>query len=62
MSHQWMKYLLIFSLSINLGGVATFLYSQFQKEQLSIPNQEAPHPALKELVTHLNLDPEQSEM
>jgi len=62
MSHQWMKYLLILSLSINMGGVATFLYSQFQYQQLSILNQEAPPPALKELVTLLNLDPEQREM
>jgi Spy/CpxP family protein refolding chaperone len=62
MSHQWLKYLLIFSLSINLGGVATFLYSRFQNQQLSILNQEAPPPALRELVTLLNLDPEQREM
>jgi hypothetical protein len=62
MSYQWMKYLLIFSLSINMGGVATFLYSQFQNQQLSILNQEAPPPALKELVTLLNLDLEQREM
>ena len=62
MSHQWMKYLLIFSLSINMGGVATLLYSQFQNQQLSILNQETPPPALKELVTLLNLDPEQREI
>lgn len=62
MSRQWLKYLLIFSLSINLGGVASFLYFQFQNQRLSILNQEAPPPGLKELVTLLNLDPEQGEM
>lgn len=62
MSRQWLKYLLIFSLSINVGGVATFLYSRFQNWQPPISNQEAPSPALKELVTLLNLDPEQREM
>ena len=62
MLRQWLKYLLIFSLSINVGGVATFLYSWFQNQQTSILNQEAPPPALRELVTLLNLDPEQREM
>jgi hypothetical protein len=62
MSSQWLKYLLIFSLSINLGGVAAFLYPRFQNWQSPILNQEALPPALRELVTLLNLDPEQREI
>ena len=45
-----------------MGGVATLLYSRFQNRQPSILNQEAPPPALRELVTLLNLDPEQREI
>ena len=59
---HWTTYLLIVSLSINMGGVATLLFSQFQNQQPSILNQEAPPPALRELVTLLNLDPEQREI
>lgn len=61
MLRQWLKYLLIFSLSINVGGVATFIYSKFINQQTPFVKQEAPPPALKELVTLLNLDPEQRE-
>jgi hypothetical protein len=60
MCRHWTTYLLIVSLSINVGGVATLLYFQFQNRQPSILNQEAPPPALRKLVTLLNLDPEQS--
>ena len=61
MCRHWTTYLLIVSLSINVGGVATLLYFRFQNRQPSILNQEAPPPALRKLVTLLNLDPEQRE-
>jgi hypothetical protein len=59
---HWTTYLLIVSLSINMGGVATLLYSRFQNRQPSILDQEASPPALRELVTLLKLDPEQREI
>ena len=62
MFRHWTTYLLIVSLSINVGGVATLLYSRFQNRQPSILNQEVPAPALRELVTLLKLDPEQREI
>jgi Spy/CpxP family protein refolding chaperone len=62
MSRQWLKYLLIFSLSINMGGVAAFLYSKYWVRPKQVSDQTQLPPSLKELVTFLNLNPEQSEM
>ncbi len=62
MKRPWLTYLLIFSLSLNVGGIAAFLYSWVQNMQSPITFQESPPPALRELVTLLNLDPEQHEM
>ena len=59
---HWTTYLLIVSLSLNVGGVTTLLYFRFQNRQPSTLNQETPPPALRELVTLLNLDPEQREI
>ena len=53
---------LIFSLSLNVGGITAFLYSWFQNRQPPITFQEAPPPALRELVNLLKLDHVQLEV
>lgn len=62
MKRPWLTYLLIFSLSLNVGGIAAFLYSWVQNMQSPNTFQESPPPALRELATLLNLDPDQREI
>jgi Spy/CpxP family protein refolding chaperone len=62
MKQTWLKYLLVYSLSLNVGGITAFLYSWAQNQQPAILNQEAPPSALRELVTLLKFDPEQRQI
>jgi Spy/CpxP family protein refolding chaperone len=59
MKRNWLLYLVIFSLALNLGTIGTFAYLRYQDRQTA-PGQEAPGPMrLRELWLALKLDPEQ---
>jgi hypothetical protein len=62
MKRLWLTYLLIFSLSLNVGGITAFLYSWVQNRQPPNTFQEGQPPALRELMNLLNLDNVQLEI
>jgi Spy/CpxP family protein refolding chaperone len=59
MKHNWLLYLVIFSLALNLGTVGTLLYLHFQGPP---PRPAGPPPMpVRELWGSLNLDPQQQQ-
>ena len=59
MKRNWLWYLVIFSLALNLGTIGAFVYLRYQDKQ-AVVGQEGPEPmGLRELWLRLNLDAEQ---
>lgn len=59
MKRNWLLYLVIFSLALNLGTIGAFAYLRYQDRQ-TVSGQEAPGPmGLRDLRLALNLDKEQ---
>ena len=59
MRRDWLLYLVIFSLALNLGTIGTFAYLRWQDQQVeSPPPEEAPLP-FRRLIQELNLDQQQ---
>jgi Spy/CpxP family protein refolding chaperone len=59
MRRDWLLYLVIFSLALNLGTIGTFAYLRWQDQQVvPPPPQEAPVP-FRNMLRELNLDQQQ---
>src|SRR4030042_3782257 len=59
MKRNWLLYLVIFSLALNLGSIGAFAYLRYQDRQAAA-QKETPGPlGLRELWLRLNLDAEQ---
>ena len=59
MKRDWLLYLVIFSLALNLGTIGTFAYLRWQDQQeVPPPPKEAPMP-FRKMMRELDLDPQQ---
>ncbi len=59
MRRDWLLYLVIFSLALNLGTIGTFAYLRWQDQQVEPPPpEEAPLP-FRRMIRELNLDQQQ---
>jgi len=59
MRRDWLLYLVIFSLALNLGTIGTLIYLRWQDREVeSPPPQEAPLP-FRQMMRQLNLDQQQ---
>jgi Spy/CpxP family protein refolding chaperone len=58
MKRDWLLYLVIFSLALNLGTIGTFAYLRWQDQQAAPPPEEAPLP-FRQLMRELDLDQQQ---
>ena len=59
MRRDWLLYLVIFSLALNLGTIGTFAYLRWQDQQeVPTPAEEAPMP-FRKMLWQLNLDQQQ---
>lgn len=59
MRRDWLLYLVIFSLALNIGTIGTFTYLRYQDRQPSAAKEELPPMPMREMWRHLNLDEEQ---
>ena len=59
MKRDWLLYLVIFSLALNLGTIGTFVYLRYQDRRDAALKQELPPMPLLELWRSLNLEGEQ---
>ncbi|MFW6122937.1 MAG: Spy/CpxP family protein refolding chaperone [Thermodesulfobacteriota bacterium] len=59
MRRDWLLYLVIFSLALNLGTIGTLIYLRWQDQEMKSPSpQEAPVP-FRTMMRQLNLDQQQ---
>jgi Spy/CpxP family protein refolding chaperone len=59
MTRDWLLYLVIFSLALNVGTIGTFTYLRYQDRQGSAAKEELPPLPMREIWRRLNLDQEQ---
>ncbi len=59
MKRNWLLYLVIFSLALNLGTIGTLVYLRYQEQKQAAARGELPPLPLRELWTALNLDADQ---
>ncbi|MBW1992524.1 MAG: periplasmic heavy metal sensor [Deltaproteobacteria bacterium] len=59
MRRDWLLYLVIFSLALNVGTIGTFTYLRYRDRQEAAVRPEPPPLPMPELWRRLNLDPEQ---
>ncbi|OGP69830.1 MAG: hypothetical protein A2Y80_03845 [Deltaproteobacteria bacterium RBG_13_58_19] len=59
MKRDWLLYLVIFSLALNLGTIGTFVYLRYQDRRDAALKKELPPMPLRELWGSLNLEGEQ---
>jgi len=62
MKRDWLLYLVIFSLALNLGTIGTFAYLRWQDQPVELPPpEEAPMP-FRKMLRELNLDQQQRQI
>ncbi len=61
MKRNWLLYLVIFSLALNLGTIGTLVYLRYQAQQPAAQQEPPPPLPLRGLWGPLNLDPAQSQ-
>ncbi len=59
MKRNWLLYLVIFSLALNFGTIATLVYLRYQDKAQRLSQEMPPPMALRALWGALNLDPQQ---
>ncbi len=59
MKRDWLLYLVIFSLALNVGTIGTFAYLRYQDRQDAAVRKELPPIPMREMWRRLNLDQEQ---
>lgn len=59
MKRNWLLYLVIFSLALNLGAIGAFAYLRYQDRQAVVGQEEAKPVGLRDLWLALHLDTEQ---
>ncbi len=59
MKRDWLLYLVIFSLALNLGTIGTFAYLRYQDQRVAAVGPPPPPLPMRELWRHLNLEEEQ---
>lgn len=59
MKRNWLLYLVIFALALNLGSIGVFAYLRYQDRQAAALKETLRPLGLRELWLRLNLDPEQ---
>ncbi len=59
MKRNWLLYLVIFSLALNLGTISTFIYLRYQDQAQKVAQETPPPMAMHTLWGTLNLDQEQ---
>ena len=62
MKRNWLLYLVIFSLALNLGTIGTVVYLRYQDQKASPPKAGLGPLGLRELWLRLNLDAEQRQV
>ncbi|MBW1917515.1 MAG: periplasmic heavy metal sensor [Deltaproteobacteria bacterium] len=61
MKRDWLVYLVIFSLALNLGTIGVVAYLHYQNKQEEVQPLKPPPPGLKGLFKELNLDRDQKQ-
>ncbi|MDP3183236.1 MAG: periplasmic heavy metal sensor [Desulfobaccales bacterium] len=59
MKRNWLLYLVIFSLALNVGTIGTLVYLRYFDQQLAAPPEGQPPLPLRQLWGALNMDPDQ---
>lgn len=59
MKRDWLLYLVIFSLALNLGTIGTFAYLRYQDQRVAAVGPPPPPLPMRELWRHLKLEGEQ---
>jgi len=59
MRRDWLLYLVIFSLALNVGTIGTFAYLRYRDRQEASVREELPPMPMREMWRRLNLDQEQ---
>lgn len=62
MKRNWLLYLVIFSLALNLGTIGVFAYLRYQDRQAAVLKEASGPLGLRELWLRLNLDAEQRQV
>lgn len=58
MKRDWLLYLVVFSLALNVGTIGAFAYLRYYDRQV-VAQEELPPPPFREFLRRLNLKPEQ---